>query len=79
MRPIPTPESRRRGSLAEHPGDMVRLVCDRCGRRGQYRKETLLARYGADIVLPHLLRQIARCERWNTLTGDCGAHYEGLY
>jgi hypothetical protein len=31
-------------TLAEHPGDMVRLACTRCERRGQYRKSTLLAR-----------------------------------
>jgi hypothetical protein len=30
--------------------DPVRLVCDECGRRGQYRKETLIARHGPDIV-----------------------------
>jgi hypothetical protein len=35
-------------TLAEHPGDMVRLACTKCERRGQYRKATLIERYGAD-------------------------------
>jgi hypothetical protein len=35
-------------SLAEHPGDMVRLACTKCERAGQYRKATLIERYGPD-------------------------------
>jgi hypothetical protein len=32
--------------LRHYPFDMVRLACTRCERRGQYRKSTLLARFG---------------------------------
>ena len=76
--PTSTPASRQRGSFtfADYPGDLVRLVCDRCGRRGQYRKATLLESYPADTTLPGLLHLIAKCERWNTLTGDCGVRYD---
>ena len=35
-------------TLAEYPMDMVRLACTKCDRRGQYRKATLLERYGSD-------------------------------
>jgi hypothetical protein len=28
--------------LSEYPFDMVRLPCGKCGRAGQYRKQTLL-------------------------------------
>jgi hypothetical protein len=44
------------GSLAlrDYPADMVRLSCAKCGRSGQYRKQTLIERYGADIRLPDL-------------------------
>jgi hypothetical protein len=75
-----TPASRRRGSfsLAEYPGDMVRLVCTRCGRHGQYRKTTLLERYGPDIPLPDLRHEIAQCEPLDRLTGGCGVYYEDL-
>ena len=34
--------------LREHPGDMIRLACTKCERRGQYRKATLLERYGPE-------------------------------
>jgi hypothetical protein len=37
-----------------YPADMVRLTCTKCGRAGQYRKQTLIERYGADIRLPDL-------------------------
>jgi len=40
--------------LYEYPKPMVRLACENCGRSGQYRKETLIARYGADTRLPDL-------------------------
>ena len=34
--------------LAEHPTDMVRIACTKCERRGQYRKATLIERFGPD-------------------------------
>jgi hypothetical protein len=39
--------------LREYPG----------GRAGQYRKQNLTERYGADIRLPDLREEIAQCER----------------
>jgi hypothetical protein len=36
-------------TLAEHPGDLVRLTCEKCGRGGQYRKAKLAANL---ITLP---------------------------
>lgn len=38
--------------LKEYPGEIVRLSCHKCGRAGQYRKQTLIERYGADMRLP---------------------------
>ena len=38
----------------ERPSEIVRLSCEKCGRAGQYRKQTLIERYGADIRLPDL-------------------------
>jgi hypothetical protein len=40
--------------LREYPANMVRLACAKCGRTGQYRKEALIEKYGADIPLPDL-------------------------
>jgi len=45
--------------LSEYPGDMVRLSCEKCGRSGQYRKQKLIERYGADMRLPDLREEIA--------------------
>jgi hypothetical protein len=46
------------------PGTMVRLCCEKCGRSGQYRKQKLIERYGADIRLPDLREEIAQCKRY---------------
>jgi len=40
--------------LHEYPAEMVRIPCGKCGRPGQYRKQTLIDRFGPDIRLPDL-------------------------
>jgi hypothetical protein len=47
--------------LRDYPGDIVRLSCEKCGRSGQYRKQKLIERYGADTRLPDLRQEIAQC------------------
>jgi hypothetical protein len=64
--------------LFEYPGDMVRLSCVKCGRSGQYRKQKLIERYGADIRPPDLPEEIAQCERRGLMHDACGVHYLGL-
>jgi hypothetical protein len=39
---------------------MVRLSCEKCGRSGQYRKQKLIERYGANMRLPDLREEIAK-------------------
>lgn len=51
---------------------------ERCGRAGQYRKATLIDRYGADVRLPDLRDEIAQCKRRHTLGDACRVHYGGL-
>jgi hypothetical protein len=65
-------------SLRDYPGDLVRLRCDKCGRAGQYAKDTLIIRFGADVTLPDLRQEIARCERQTSMLDPCGVHFEGL-
>jgi hypothetical protein len=66
--------------LSDFPFDMVRLACTRCQRRGQYRKATLIDRFGPDIVGPDLLTKIANCTggitsgQWSA----CGIYYLDL-
>ena len=55
--------------LRDYPGEMVRLSCTKCGRAGQYRKQNLIERYGADMRLPDLREEIVQCER-RGLTDD---------
>ena len=50
-------------SPGEFPFNVVRIDCERCGRAGRYRKDGLVARFGADIVLPDLFGGLAQCER----------------
>jgi hypothetical protein len=67
-------------SLAEYPAATVRLACSKCDRIGQYRKATLMARYGGDTRLPDLLHTIcANCPKMDMLGNDpCGVHYRDL-
>ena len=65
-------------TLHEHPGELVRLACGKCGRAGQYRKQTLIERYGTDMRLPDLREEIAQCERARQMHDACQVHYVGL-
>jgi hypothetical protein len=64
--------------LREYPGEIVRLSCSKCGRSGQYKKQNLIERYGADVRLPDLRQEIAQCERRGQMLDMCGVHYLGL-
>ena len=67
-------------SFAKYPAAMVRLKCAKCGRSGQYRKATLIQKYGRDIPLPDLLHLVgASCPKVDTLGNDpCGLCHGGL-
>jgi hypothetical protein len=64
--------------LRDYPGDYVRLSCEKCGGAGQYRKQNLIARYGADIRLPDLREELAQCERRGKTHDTCAVHYLDL-
>lgn len=87
------PLSRRYTSmtLAKYPKPMVRVICSRCDRKGQYRKETLLdlsvlrrhwrrqrGLYGPDVTMPDLLHLIAKCEHHGKHGDACGIRYGDL-
>jgi hypothetical protein len=67
-------------NLADFPNDMVRVGCQKCERRGQYRKATLLARYAPMTAMPDLLSLLATgCPRVTKFGNDrCGAYYRDL-
>jgi hypothetical protein len=60
---------------------MVRLACDLCPRRERYRKETLIVRFGGDVLMPnvrHLFGGVpaqgcAWCGVWRVLQRSSGA------
>ena len=64
--------------LSEYPAPIVRLLCEKCGRSGQFRKQNLIERYGADIRLPDLRWEIAQCERRGKMHDACMVHYVEL-
>jgi len=64
--------------LFEYPADLVGLSCEKCGRSGQYRKQKLIERYGADMRLPDLREEIANCDRMGRMHDACMAQYNDL-
>lgn len=64
--------------LREYPGEMVRLSCEKCRRSGQYRKQNLIEKYGADIRLPDLREEIAKCDRIGKTHDACMVRYVDL-
>ena len=64
--------------LKDYPTAMIRLACTHCDRRGQYRLDTLIKKYGADTTLPDLRPVIAQCERRGQLGTACGIYYVDL-
>ncbi len=69
-----------RGALTikTYPRDLVRLACPKCGRSGQYRRQTLLARYGAAALMPDVLTCLANCPRRGNYSDPCQAVYPDL-
>jgi phytoene/squalene synthetase len=55
--------------------NMVRLVRDKCGRRGQYRIDRLLERYGPDVAMPDLRHESAQCPHRRDMSNPCQVKY----
>jgi len=60
-------------TLKDYPRNMVRFMCKKCGRMGQYSKQHLLWRYGPEVA--ELGAKLANCERER---GGCGLQYVNL-
>jgi hypothetical protein len=46
-------------TLGTCPQPWIVVICDRCKRRGEYKHETLLAKYGPDFSMPSLHHHVA--------------------
>jgi hypothetical protein len=71
-----------RNQLAFYPYIIVRVACRHCARRGTYRLARLGAKYGPEIALDDLLRQLAGdCPHWKWSARwpeGCGAYFPDL-
>lgn len=65
-------------TVADYPGEAVRIACDRCERRGRYRRNSLFAMFGADAALPDVLVALANCPKARDASNPCGAHFPDL-
>jgi hypothetical protein len=57
---------------------MVRLSCDLCPRKGQYRKQTLIERFGGEVLMPDVRHLIAQSPREDAPGAACGVYYADL-
>jgi hypothetical protein len=65
--------------LSDVRAPTLTIVCEPCGRRGQYNVERLMAEHG-DAKLTDLLRTLADCPKTRSASihDRCKAVYEGL-
>ena len=54
---------------------MLKLACEACGRRAQYRTDRLLERFGPDIALPDLRHELAQYPRRGSTSEPCQVSY----
>jgi hypothetical protein len=66
-------------TLSHIRGPTLTIVCEPCGRRGQYNVERLMAEHG-DAKLTDLLTTLADCPKTRSASihDRCRAVYEGL-
>ena len=75
-------EPMRRGALLikDHPLNVIEIACEKCNRRGRYRRSSLLEKYGPTMVLPDILAELsANCDLRDSVGNEgCGAYYPAL-
>jgi hypothetical protein len=79
-KPMPAPVMRP-SLLRDHPDDPIRFACRKCSRSGQYRKASLIERYGPDEDMTNLrLKVAAGCPRRieNRILDLCRIYYPDL-
>ena len=67
-------------TLADVRSPTIEIVCDKCGRRGRYNVERLIAKHGVDKKLTYLRTEIADCpkaytESTKNIYDLCGARW----
>jgi hypothetical protein len=46
-------------TTSAYPFPIIRIVCSKCARAGQYRRQTLIDRYGPDTSMPEVVAELA--------------------
>jgi hypothetical protein len=68
--------------LTDYPFPIVNVSCQKCQRRGRYKKKTLIDQYGGDIAGPDLRWKIAedcpRAAKRQLGTDPCGIVFPDL-
>ena len=63
-------------SLSDINWPMVRLYCSECHRFAQFKRTTLIERFGPEKVMPSMLRDLKPCDVGNSLSGpQCQLRY----
>jgi hypothetical protein len=65
--------------LSDVRAPTLTIVCEPCGRRGQYNVERLMAKHG-DAKILYLLAELTSCPKAQStnIYDRCKARYEGL-
>jgi hypothetical protein len=48
-------------TTSTYPFPIVRIVCVKCGRQGQYRRQTLIDRFEPDASIPDVIAELVQC------------------
>jgi hypothetical protein len=67
-------------TLADEPRESILVACSKCDWRAAFLRADLIASYGADYGMPHLLDHLAKpdCPRLGSYWDRCGVHYVQL-
>src|SRR3954469_11641969 len=57
-------------TTSTYPFPIVRIVCAKCARSGQYRRQTLIDRFGPDTGMPEVLEELEQCVRTHPAGAD---------
>ena len=63
--------------LADEPREIILVACGKCDWKAAFRRADLVARHGADYVMPTLLKDLAAsdCLKTDDQWDHCGVYY----
>ena len=62
-------------TVSDLPPGLTEIECPKCGRRGRYKRETLVSRFGPDQTLPAMLTAVAACRKARDMADICGVRF----